>query len=245
MNELSYSSQPFIELVGKYTDKNGNVDYASWQQSAQDLRVLSRQVDLLAQISPDNRPELFPDNSAKRSYWINAYNTLVLRAVLEVWPLESVRDVKVSMTSKLVPGKGFFYDREVVVGGLKTNLFKFENNVIRKQIHDPRIHFALNCASGSCPILRPSDWSEDDLEAATRDFINNPDNVSVKDGKVWLSRIFKWYKKDFPNDLYGYFQAYAENDLHRQLEIAVNQKYGRKYFAYGWELNDAGATNNS
>ena len=74
-----------------------------------------------------------------------------------------------------------------IEGHLRIEVNVDENNVIRKQIHDPRIHFALNCASGSCPILRPSDWSEDDLEAATRGFINNPDNVSVKDGKVWFT----------------------------------------------------------
>ncbi len=238
----SYSNQSFTELVRKYVDHHGNVDYARWQQSAQDIQALNQQVELLAQISPHNHPALFANNDEIRSYWINTYNTLVLHAVLEVWPLDSVRDIKLSMTSKLVPGKGFFYDREVTVGGLKTNLLKLENNIIRKQIKDPRIHFALNCASGSCPALRPSDWADDDLDAATRDFINDPANVAVKAEKVWLSRIFKWYKKDFPQELYGYLQAYAEEELHQQLETATRQKYGRKYFAYGWELNDAGAS---
>jgi len=158
--------------------------------------------------------------------------------VLDRWPLASVRDVKISLSSRLIPGKGFFYDHEVVVGGLKTNLYKLENDIIRKQVRDPRVHFSLNCASDSCPVLKPSDWTDADLEQAARDFINNPDNVAVKDGKVWLSRIFKWYKKDFPADIYSYLEGYAEPQLQSQLQIAQQQHYAHSYFEYDWGLNN-------
>ena len=232
-----YSNDLFVELVQKYASNGGsNVDYAAWKDSPEDLAALDRQVALLARISPVSQPEQFPTRTSQRSYWINTYNTLVLQAVLELWPLESVRDVKVSFSSRLVPGKGFFYDRKVVVGGEETNLYDLEKEVLRQQ-KDPRLHFALNCASGSCPVLRPWEWTDEQLDAAARDFINDANNVLVEKDKVYLSRIFKWYKKDFPKDLLAYLRQYADPDLAQELQTAQDQRYQRSYRSYDWSLN--------
>ncbi len=234
-----YSNEPFLALVRKYAIDDGDkVDYAAWKKSPEDLARLDRQVDLIARVSPDNHPELFPTSEAQRSYWINTYNTLVLHAVLDYWPLQSVRDVKISFTSRLVPGKGFFYDRKVVVGGKQTSLYKFEKQVLRNQ-KDPRLHFALNCASDSCPVLRAWEWSDAQLDAAARDFINDWANVSIDDDTLTLSSIFKWYKKEFPDDIYGYLQQYAEPGLGHQLQTAKDYNYRIRYRSYDWSLNDS------
>jgi len=235
--EPVYSDKPFLELVRKYTVSGGEkVDYEAWKNSPEDLAALDRQVALIARTSPVSHPELFPTRTGQRSYWINTYNTLVLRAVLEYWPLESVRDVKISVTSRVVPGKGFFYDRKVVVGGMDTNLYKLEKEVLRNQ-KDPRLHFALNCGSESCPVLRPWEWTDDQLDEAAREFINNPDNVSIEGEELMLSSIFKWYKKDFPKDLHAYLQQYAEPGLDGQLQTAKDKKYRTRYRSYDWSLN--------
>ena len=234
-----YSNEPFLALVRKYAIDDGDkVDYAAWKKSPEDLARLDRQVDLIARVSPDSHPELFPTSEAQRSYWINTYNTLVLHAVLDYWPLQSVRDVKISFTSRLVPGKGFFYDRKVVVGGKQTSLYKFEKQVLRNQ-KDPRLHFALNCASDSCPVLRAWGWSDAQLDAAARDFINDWANVSIDDDTLTLSSIFKWYKKEFPDDIYGYLQQYAEPGLGHQLQTAKDYNYRIRYRSYDWSLNDS------
>jgi len=234
-----YSNEPFLTLVRKYAlDHGEKVDYAAWKNSTEDLAMLDRQVDLIARVSPDSHPELFPTSEAQRSYWINTYNTLVLHAVLDYWPLESVRDVKISLTSRLVPGKGFFYDRKVVVGGKRTSLYKFEKQVLRTQ-KDPRLHFALNCASDSCPVLRPWDWSDEQLDAAAHDFINEPVNVSIEDDTLYLSSIFKWYKKEFPKDIYAYLLQHAEPGLGHQLQAAKDNNYRIRYRSYDWSLNDS------
>ncbi len=232
-----YSAAPYIELVNKYLDQDGNVDYQAWKDSEQDMAALDQQVELLARVSPINHPEQFADTAAVRSYWINTYNTLVLQAVLEYWPLESVRAVKISLSSKVVPGKGFFYDRKVVVGGHETNLYRLEKEVLKSQ-KDPRLHFALNCASSSCPVLRPWEWTDEQLDQAARDFVNQPSNVKVSDKTVYLSRIFKWYRKDFPEDTYGYLQQFADADLSSRLQVAIEGAYPAKYFDYDWDLND-------
>jgi hypothetical protein len=235
-----YSNDVFVELVKKYATSGGsNVDYATWKDSPEDLAALDRQVELLARVSPASQPEQFPTRTSQRSYWINTYNTLVLQAVLELWPLESVRDVKVSLSSRMVPGKGFFYDRKVVVGGEETNLYNLEKEVLRQQ-KDPRLHFALNCASGSCPVLRPWEWTDEQLDTAARDFINDSNNILVESDKVYLSRIFKWYKKDFPKDILAYLQQYADPVLAQELQRAQDQRFQLSYRSYDWSLNTAG-----
>jgi hypothetical protein len=232
-----YSHKPFLALVAKYSVEGGEkVDYEAWKDSPEDLATLDRQVAMIARLSPVSHPELFPTKAAQRSYWINTYNTLILQAVLEYWPLESVRDVQISASSRLVPGKGFFYDRKVVVGGEETNLYKLEKEVLRTQ-KDPRLHFALNCGSESCPVLRPWEWTDEQLDEAAREFINKPENVSIEGKHVYLSSIFKWYKKDFPKDIYSYVQNYAEPVLEDQLEVAKEKKYRKRYRSYDWSLN--------
>jgi len=235
--ESVYSNKVFLELVRKYALEGGEkVDYEAWKNSPEDLAALDRQVALIARISPVSQPALFPTRATRRSYWINTYNTLVLQAVLEYWPLDSVRDVKISISSRVVPGKGFFYDRKVIVGGEETNLYKLEKEVLQNQ-KDPRVHFALNCGSESCPVLRPWEWTDEQLDEAASEFINKPENVSIADEKLYLSSIFKWYKKDFPKDIYSYLQQYAEPALEQQLQAAKANKYPKRYRTYDWSLN--------
>jgi hypothetical protein len=233
-----YSARPYLELVNKYLGEDGTIDYQAWKDSAEDMGILNRQIELLALVSPDSHPAQFADTAAIRSYWINTYNTLVVQAVLEYWPLESVRDVKISLSSKVVPGKGFFYDRKVIVGGWETNLYRLEKEVLKSQ-KDPRLHFALNCASSSCPVLRPWEWTDEQLDQAARDFVNQSTNVKVDDETVYLSRIFKWYRKDFPEETYAYLRQFAQGDLSLHLQNAIEGAYPTKYFEYDWALNDA------
>lgn len=236
MGEIEYSDQAYLELVRKYADEDGKVDYQAWKDNAADMARLDEQLALLAAVSPETNPEQFAGRAVERSYWINAYNMLVLDAVLEHWPLESVMDVKISFSSRVVPGKGFFYDQKVVVGGRETNLRDLEKEVLKKQ-KDPRLHFAFNCASSSCPVLRPWEWTDAQLDQAARDFVNNPANVAVEDGKVYLSRIFKWYRKDFPDDQLAYIGQYAEPALREALLEAGDQNYKVEYVEYDWKLN--------
>lgn len=236
-----YSDQPYIDLVRKYAIDGGEkVDYEAWKNSAEDMKLLDQQVAMIASVSPVSHPALFPTRARQRAYWINSYNTLILHAVLEYWPLESVRDIKISISSRVVPGKGFFYDRKIVVGAKETNLYKLEKELLRNQ-KDPRLHFALNCGSESCPVLRAWEWTDEQLDEAAREFVNNPHNVSVVNEKLYLSSIFKWYRKDFPKDVPAYLQQFADADLAQQLKAAEDGKYRKLYQTYDWSLN-AGET---
>lgn len=233
---IQYSNRDFLSLLEKYASGTGQLDYGRWLEQPQDLQRLERQVRMIARISPDTDPQQFPTRESERSYWINTYNTLVIHAVLRYWPLDSVRDVKLSFSSHIIPGKGFFYDQPVVVGGETTNLYDLEKKILRSQ-KDPRLHFALNCASSSCPVLQPWEWNNEQLDQAARDFINDERNVQVKDQELWLSRIFKWYRKDFGEDLLAYLKQYALPDLNAELAGLGAKKYSLRYFDYDWDLN--------
>jgi hypothetical protein len=234
--QMVYSNETFVRLAKKYSTNGEKIDYAGWKDNPDDMLALDKQVALLAAVSPENFPEQFPTQADKRSYWINTYNTLVLQAVLEYWPLDSVRNVNISLSSRVVPGKGFFYDRKVVVGGRQTNLYDLEKEVLKNQ-KDPRLHFAFNCASSSCPVLRPWEWTDEQLDQAAVEFINNTKNVRVEPDTVMLSSIFKWYKKDFPAELLPYLQQFASPDLAQGLAKASADKYPIRYETYDWSVN--------
>jgi len=153
-----------------------------------------------------------------------------------------------------VKGLGFFYQLRFSFGGEFFNLLSVETNQIRKQYKDPRIHFVLNCASESCPVARPGLPVGDDLEQllaeATREFINDPDNVEVDHTSkvVHLSTIFKWYKDDFVSDirlrgestengLLAYVAKYAVDDLAD--DISKTEGYETRFRDYNWDLNSS------
>lgn len=238
-----YSDNRFIALLQKYVGDDGKVDYHAWKNNRDDVAALEDFSTQLANVSPDNHPEWFPDSTTRRAYWIQAYNALVVRGVLNRWPLKNLRKVKRSATSFLIPGKGFFYDSPIVLGGRTTNLYDLENKILRKRLQDARIHFALNCASGSCPPLRARTWSEEDLDTASRDFVNDSKNVRVENNAVWLSRIFEWYREDFtgennsPEALIDYLLGYAVEPLEASLQTARRKKWPLKFVAYDWEIN--------
>jgi len=241
-----FSDKPFLDLLKKYATQDGLVDYERWKEHDEDREALRKFTDILANVSPENRLDLFPDKASRRAYWITAYNALVIREVLTLWPIESVRNVTKSALSFVIPGKGFFYDRKIVVGDRVTSLYELENDVIRKQINDPRVHFALNCASESCPSLRAVSWSEEDLVQATSDFIHDSKNVRIDEEArtLYLSKIFDWYKEDFtswvrrPNaTLLDFLLAYARAPLGERLRAAREKGYEIRYLDYDWSLN--------
>jgi hypothetical protein len=197
-------------------------------------------------------PPSFPEHNDELAYWLYAYNAYVIKSVLDHWPLDSVTDVKAPL--EVARGQGFFYQLRFSFGGEFLSLLSVENNKVRKQYKDPRIHFVLNCASESCPVARPGLPIGDELEQllalAASDFINDPNNVEVDhdDQVVHLSKIFKWYKDDFVNDvrldgkliengLLTYVGKYADDELADDVTKASD--YNITFRDYDWSLNSA------
>ena len=245
-----FSHLAFEELLSEYVNPAGDVDYARWQASKGSAAKLDSYLAAVSRFSPDTTPERFPARNDALAYWIYGYNAYVIKSVLDRWPLGSVTDVKAPL--EVVRGLGFFYQLRFSFGDEYLSLFKVENDKIRSRYRDARIHFVLNCASDSCPVMRPELPTGEELDKlltlAAVEFVNDPENVSVDHANriVFLSSIFKWYRKDFINDLrttgrpsgrglIDYVATLATGTLQDDLVRADNYKVA--FRDYDWGLN--------
>ncbi len=244
----------YDRLLATYVGDNGLVDYDRWKTSEADIAAFDRFLGQLTSASPDSAPALFDSGAQRLSYWVNLYNAIVLREVLRRWPIESVRKVRGGATSYVAPGRGFFADLRVLVGGKEMSLDDIEHEVLRRRFDDARIHFAINCGSSSCPILRKSSFDpatiDQELERAALTFINDPANLTVVDDAkaVRVSKLFKWYRDDFialarartkrpTATLYDFLLLYARGDLELQLRGAQLAGYEVRFRDYDWSIN--------
>jgi hypothetical protein len=226
----SFRHDVFDRLLKKYVSAQGKVDYDAWHKNADDRRALQEYVNLIGNASPESHPRLFPDRDAQLAYWVNAYNALVIEGVLSHYPVKSVNDIKPGITVK--QGQGFFYNLKFKVGGRTINLLDLEQQVLLEQYKDPRIHFAINCASGSCPPLKPEAFKgPEQLDALARAFINDEKNVYVSHDKktIYVSKIFEWYADDF-GDVRAFLKKYSTRPL--------PDEYALRYLDYDWNLNE-------
>jgi len=200
-----FAHDAFERLLRKYVDADGNVDFDRWHQQVADRELLDGYLAAVGSFSPAATPERFPKKSDELAYWMYGYNGYVIKSVLDHWPIKSVTDVKAPIEA--VTGLGFFYRQRFYFGGTPLSLYTVENEEIRKAFHDPRIHFVLYCASGSCPVLRPELPTGEKLEVmlqeATVAFVSESRNVRVDHEKkqIALSAIFDMYRSDFLREL--------------------------------------------
>ena len=249
-----FAHTAFESLLHQYVDSSGNVDYERWHATSSDRAILDQYLFAVSRFSPDNSADRFAKRSDALAYWLYGYNAYVIRSVLDHWPLESVTDVKAPIEA--VKGLGFFYRQRFLFGEDPLSLYAVEHEKILATYKDPRIHFVLNCASDSCPVLRPELPTGEELEGllveSATDFVNDSRNVHVDHAKkqIVLSTIFKWYRNDFVNDLRRRglstergvvdYIADAGSPALRD-ELAGSTDYEVAFEDYDWSLNVAGA----
>ena len=250
-----FSHELLNQVQHQYVDDDGRVDYSGLRAEPEKLDTYYK---LVATYSPDSHPELFPSEHERLTYWINAYNAATLTAVLSEYPITSVSDVKAPRVLFFAPDKsGFFYFRKLLFGGESYNLYDVAKDVIRERFPEPRIHFAINCASNGCPRLPrrafTSDQLEQQLETEARKFINEPRNLRFDHDQqvLHLSSIFTWYEEDYvawyreeypegDASLVNYLRLYLAEDRLDELDRAVD--YEIKALPYDWGLNDQALT---
>lgn len=223
----------YAKALEKYVQADGKVHYAGLRDDIEDL---DRFVGQIARVSPRSHPELFPGPEAGLAYWLNTYNALVLWAFAREYPEKRNR------LKGLIGRALFFYRKKFVVGGKKLSLAAIENGIIRKRFREPRIHFALVCASRSCPRLARKPYTAEHLEARleeeTRRFLNEERNVRIDPAArtVTLSKLFDWYAEDFgdSNTKRLAFVARYRPDG----EALRKGKWRVRYFDYDWSPND-------
>ncbi len=247
-----FTNESFDRVLQQYVNERGFVDYIALQKDPDNLEDYYYQITTY---SPDSHPDLFPTENHKLAYWINAYNAGAMKAVLTYYPIDSVLDVKQPGIFFFLSNKsGFFFFQRLKFGGKTTSLYYLENSVIRKRFGEPRIHFAVNCASVSCPRLPMQAFSGDaldrQLDDETRLFLTEDRNFRIdhEEKVIYLSSIFKWYEKDFV-DWYGkkypegqasllsYIELYLEPEKAEELKT-VGDSYKIDFIPYDWNLND-------
>jgi hypothetical protein len=177
--------EEYGRLLKKYVTPNG-VQYAAWKASAEDLKALDAVTDGIGAAPASNAK-----SKEQLAFYINAYNAWILHEALEKYPTKSVKD----------PLFAFFIGKRIMVAGEKMSFNHLEKEIIRPRFNEPRVHFALNCASRSCPPLRNEPYAAGALDAQLEDqakeFVNSPKGVTITRQGAVLSKIFDWYKEDF------------------------------------------------
>jgi hypothetical protein len=205
----------FNSLLQKYVSTSGTVDYKG-------LKRDEKQLDQYLKILQNG---LSGKSSEKEqlAFWINAYNAFTLKLVLDNYPVSSILD--------LHKGKPWEH-RWIHIRGKTLSLDDIEHGIIRKEFKEPRIHFAVNCASRSCPPLQrkafTSENLNDMLEKSTKAFINGNQN-SISTDNLELSSIFKWYSSDF-GDMIAFINRYSK--------VKVKDTTKITYKSYDWSLNE-------
>ena len=217
-------TEDYSRLLAKYVAPGGG-RYAAWHDNAADRAALEKVVAAVAQQKPEG------SRDEKLAFYFNAYNANILQGVLEKYPVKSVRDI--------APLFGFFTQTRLTVAGEKMSFNHLEKDLIHG-LGEPRMHFALNCASASCPPLRPKAYTGEKLSAEldqqTAAFLNNnPFGVKATDDgkKVEALKIFDWYAGDFQaaGGVEAFINKYRKPPLAPEARIS--------YMNYDWSLNEA------
>lgn len=205
------------------------VDYGALEANADDREKLDAYIALFngADIAAMERDAQF-------AAWSNLYNAVTVRYIVEKYPTDTIKP-----WYSTGPWKGI----KVRAGDELISLHGIEHDVLRKQwSDDPRLHYAINCASYSCPDLRATPWVaetlDEDLDDAARAYVNHPRGVRVDGDSINVSSIYKWFEEDFGGSeaaVIDHLLQYADADLAKQ--IAARRKIDD--YDYDWSLNDA------
>jgi hypothetical protein len=226
--------------------QEGRVDYDAVLSEEGGLRSF---VATMGIAGPRSTPERFRTEPERLAYYLNAYNALVLFAVIDNWPIESVHDVHGWLDPR--KGFGFFYGLQMPLDGEVTNLYDLENEVIRG-FKDARIHAAINCASKSCPALAPYAFEpailDAQLDEVTRAFCSTAPHVGIDEStkQIQLSAIFDWYRVDFeeharrlgrPATALDFIETFATPEMAAALSRARSADFEVVFQPYDWTLN--------
>lgn len=244
--EDAFPYDSWDRLLKTYVGEDGRVDYESLAASREPLR---RFVATLGEVGPTTRPDLFPTEAHAFAWHINAYNAATLLGIVESWPNAGVHDIHGPLNPK--DGFGFFWGLRFRLDGDWTNTYDLENAVMRTR-YDARLHAAINCASASCPRLRPEAYRpealEAQLESAVRELVRADVHVAYDEAErvVALSPIFDWFAADFvahaealgaQASVLGWIEHYSDGPRKRLAGRARAESWSVRWAVYDWSLN--------
>ncbi|OUL30527.1 DUF547 domain-containing protein [Nostoc sp. 106C] len=225
--------EPWDTLLRQYVDEYGRVDYLAWKtQQPQALSDwMESQKKLLLNSNSNNLEQL--------ALWINLYNAFTIATILERYPLKSILPQFLGIPNWLA-FLWFFQRRAYNIFGKRYSLAQIENQILREKLQEPRIHFAIVCASVGCPLLRQEAYFPEQviqqLDEDAHRFINNPEKVryDFQSQTLYCNKIFKWYRQDFLKiapSIPEYINSYLKTDLPLTASTPIS------YLHYDWSLN--------
>jgi hypothetical protein len=226
----TFDHSKFDQILKQYVDEKGLVDYNG---IAKDPRF-GEYMESLKSAQTDKM-----SRNGQLAFWIDAYNAVTIDKVIKWRPKKSVRET-------LIPGvwtsTKFFTTRDHIVAGQQLSQDDIENDILRKKFKDPRIHFAIICASLGCPPLPRVAYTEENvqtrLEEVTSKYMNSPRGVRINRSKnmLYLSKLFEWYAIDFiakSGSVMNFIKPYLAPET---LEF-LKQDPKISYIYYDWALN--------
>ncbi len=216
---IAQNHKVYASLLQKHVSENGLVNYKGF---INDKPQLNEYLNSLSEHPP--KPSW--SDKQKMSYWINVYNAFTIKLIVDHYPVKSILSIN----------EGKPWDLSFIpIGDKMYTLNQVENDILRKDFDEPRIHFAINCASISCPKLlnRPFDAAllPTQLNKVSKEFVQNTDKNMVTAKLLKISKIFDWFKGDFESSggVIGFLNTYAE------VKIVPSPKI--MYMDYNWNLN--------
>lgn len=229
--DIDHSS--FNRLLQTYVNRDGMVNYKAWKANAQDHQALIQYLDSLGRA--DERMNSTP--AAKLAYWINAYNAVTIEGILRVYPTTSIR----KHTAKLV-GYNIWKHLKLYSGDRQISLNDIEHKVLRP-MGEPRIHFAIVCASIGCPRLLNEAYTADKIDAQltvnSKDFFSRSQNLQVDAAsrQIKASSILSWFGEDFGNNQTTQIQAVSKYFPPAAKAVVDGGNFRVSYLPYDWNLN--------
>lgn len=226
--------EPWDALLKKYVDPRGMVDYQNWKRSANDMRVLDQYLGQLSRavIAPNSATQ------GKLAFWINAYNAVTVKGILREYPTTSIRN----HTAKFL-GYNIWDDLQLIVDGKPYSLNQMEHEVLRK-MGEPRIHFAIVCASIGCPRLLNEAYVpariDEQLTTNTLAFFADPTKFKYNAASrtIAVSPILDWFGEDFGSTTAAQMQRIAPYVPEAARELAKSGQARVSFVDYDWGLND-------
>ncbi len=222
----------YADFLSKYISTTDGINFVAYGDVTPEDKVMLEAY--IASLEASGPAGLSRDE--EMAFWFNLYNAKTIEVILDAYPVSSIRKI-----GGLISGGPWDIKNMTVNGVGEMSLNDVEHGTLRANWDEPRIHYAVNCASFGCPNLKATPWTAETLEAdlvqAAVDYVNHPRGVRVEDGKVTASKIFNWYKEDFGGDKDGilaHARQYAKGELKTALEAATTINS----FEYNWDLNE-------
>lgn len=227
--EFDHNHNKWDNILRTYTLKREKQVYFDYKGLKKNKAVLDSYLQQLEKLSQEEFTKFSEDE--KLSFWINAYNAYTIQIILKHYPVKSIREIKSGFFS-IGPWKISFIN----LLNKKMSLDDIEHGIIRKQFAEPRIHFAVNCASIGCPSLLQNAFTaknlEEQLNYAAKNFLTNTKKNYVNNKTLYLSKIFDWYGEDFDKKYGGYIHYIIQSLGLKSSDYVV------KFNEYNWQLNE-------